>query len=181
MKSILVRDIAFILLISVITIILKLPIIHLPYTEDGATYTINSALWIYDNHIVYPLIKSWKRGVSGGCGHPTLLFNLLSVLYYIFGYSLELTHLVMILFGCITLCYTYLLGSRIYNRQVGFIASILLLFTPLFFTVIGQLRIDVPLMAFSIMAAYYAMIERPVIFAIVGSLLVLSKEPGTFV
>jgi len=174
-------DIVLLLILVTLAIILKIPVIDYPFTEDGATWTINSALWIYDNHIVYPLIKDVRRGVAGGSGHPTLIFNLLAFLYHIFGYSIEITHIVMLVFGCITLIYTYLFALYAYNRYVGMVASCLLLFTPLFFSLIGQLRLDVPLMAFSVMTAYYVLKEREWCFALVGSLLVLTKEPGTFV
>jgi len=174
-------EIAFLLFITTFVIILKVPVTSLPYTEDGATWTINSALWIYDNYFVYPIIENTTRGISGGNGHPTLIFNLLAVLYHIFGYSIELTHITMIIFGCLTLLYTYLLATFIYNKSVGVISSILLIVTPLYFSLIGQLRLDVPLMAFSVMTLYYAAIEKRWAFAITGSLLVLTKEPGTAV
>jgi hypothetical protein len=179
-KSLLI-DIAFLILICSLIFILKIPVINLPYTEDGATYTMNSALWIYDHHIVYPIIEDLRRGVSGGCGHPTFLFNLLALLYHIFGYSIQLTHIVMIIMGCITLIYTYLLASHIYNRHTAVIATLLLLVSPLFFSVFGQVRLDVPLTTFGVISAYYAVKEKRWLFAFTGSLLVLSKEPGTVI
>jgi hypothetical protein len=87
----------------------------------------------------------------------------------------------MIIMGCITLIYTYLLASHIYNRHAALIATSLLFVSPLFFSIFGQVRLDVPLTTFGVMTVYYAIKEKRWFFSIAGSMLVLSKEPGTII
>ena len=114
-----------------ILLIYKLPILNAPYFWDGMLW-IKSAEWISNNGFnpILPLPLSFG-GID--TGHPPLVLLSLALAFFTFGNSLIVAHLVILFFASLTLYFTYLLASHIYNEQVGVIASILLLFSPLFF------------------------------------------------
>lgn len=164
------------IILFLILLILKLPILGMPYFWDGIVW-IQSAEWISNNNL-NPILPMSEAQGGLDTGHPPLVLMSLAIAFSLLGHSLIIAHLVMIVFAFLTLYFTYLLGTSLYNKKTGFIAVALLLVSPLFFAQIGIINLDLPLAAFTMMTLYFALRNKFVAYLISGSLLVLSKEPG---
>ena len=98
-----------------------------------------------------------------------------------FGNSTLIAHLSIILFSFLTLLFTYLIGKKLFNRKVGIISSLLLLFTPIFFSYSGLFLLDTPLTALTTITLYFAIKSKPFIYFLFSSLTILTKIPGVIV
>jgi 4-amino-4-deoxy-L-arabinose transferase-like glycosyltransferase len=110
-----------------------------------------------------------------------LFFILLALAWTLFGQSLVVTHAIVVLFSFLGVLFTYLLGRDLVNHRVGFLASLLLLFSPLYFAQSGILNFEIPLTALSVMAIYFALRENPFGYGLAALSLVLTKETGMLI
>lgn len=168
--------VAFVLFL--IILILKYPVLNEPAFWDGLLW-MKSAEWISENNF-NPILPGPLEQGGLDTGHPPLVSLILALAFSLFGKSLIIAHLIMICFAFLTLYFTYLLGSYLYNERVGLIAAALLLFSPLFFAQSGAINMDKALAAFTVMTIYFVLKEKPIAYLISGSFLVLSKEAGVF-
>jgi len=173
MKNILENRIFVFLTFLIAVLILKFPIINLPYEWDVMTYIVPTAIEMSQNNL--------NPMVFMGGGHPPLFFAILALSYIIFGYSIQITHLITIFFSAIALFFTYLLGKEIYNTKVGITAPLILLTIPIYFSYSGLGYIEITLVAFTLMAAYFAIKDKKLLYILSGSVLVLLKEPGVII
>ncbi|MBI4009882.1 MAG: glycosyltransferase family 39 protein, partial [Candidatus Aenigmarchaeota archaeon] len=163
-------------LLVTLLFILKYPILNTPHFWD-ATLWIKSAYWTLNNNF-NPVLPFPLENGGLDTGHPPLVFLSLALAFYLFGNSLITAHFVMLLFAVITIIFTYLLASYLYDEKVGIISSLFLLFSPLFFAQSGIVSLDLPLAAFTISTIYFALRNNIIGYLISGALLALSKEPG---
>lgn len=87
--------------------------------------------------------------------HPPLLMFLMSANYRIFGVSVLSTRLPSMLLGSLTVFATYLLGSSLYNSEVGIIAALLIGFSFItqFFGLLAF--IETALTFFAVLSCYF--------------------------
>ncbi|MFC1632479.1 hypothetical protein ACFL2I_08000, partial [Candidatus Omnitrophota bacterium] len=111
------------LFLLIIVVLFKLPIINMPYHWDALGGSIPGALWIYQHRFV-PALGTLDFG------HPQLFHEILAIIWSIFGYSIWLTHLVVIIFSFLGVYFTYRLGTDLKDRRTGIIAALLLFFSP---------------------------------------------------
>jgi len=159
--------------ILALVLVFKFNTLDNPYNWDAMGGIIDPALDSYDND--FRLIN------DNNTGHPPLHRIILVLVWKIFGYSIAISHLLIILIGAIGLFYTYRLGNVIFNRWVGVGATVLLLFNQIFFAQIGTLNYAVPLMTLSVMTLYYYLTKKPTLFVIFGSCLLLTKETALII
>lgn len=86
---------------------------------------------------------------------PPVFLLLLAVSFKLFGFGIIQARIVSVLLGLITVLFTYLLGKKLYNTNVGLLASLLLISNPLFFYVSRQSRMDIAVVCFLLIAFYY--------------------------
>jgi len=166
------KDWVYLIVLFLLVFVLKYNILVRPIHWDALFYVLPSSLWFVEH--------SFLSIAQPDFGHPPLLFWILGMLFRL-GADRLIAHLVIVVFATGGMCYTYLLGKHLFNRKVGMMASLLLLFSPLYFAQSGILNTDMPATALGIMAIYYAFRHRFwAYFASAGALL-LTKETGIFV
>ncbi|MFH0861297.1 MAG: glycosyltransferase family 39 protein [Candidatus Altiarchaeota archaeon] len=157
--------------LAVAVLLLKYPILSLPYYWDEF-HLIEGSLWMIENHLSFNLPDYLDFG------HPPLLYELFAISYAVLGESLLLSRLLILVFSLLGLYYTYLLGSYVSDRVVGFLAAILLFFSPMYYSVSGEALFDIPLTALSVMVLYYGIRQRPIPYLLTAFSAVLIKEAG---
>lgn len=167
-------DIFYPIFLFLLLIILKYPVLNLPYYWDDLNYMIPTIEHIYNNSFT-PFLWDYNLG------HPPFFFWFVAVLFKIFGTSNLVAHSAVVLFSFLTLYFTYLIGKELFNRKVGIISSLTLLFTPIFFSYSGLLFLAIPLTAFATMTIYFAIKSKPFLYFIFGSLAILTKLPAILV
>ena len=120
------------------------------YAGQGASIAGDTVLLQY-----FPIFRA----------HPLLFQTSISVVYQ-WGTSPLAGRMLSAAFGIATVAVTYLLGSFLYNRRVGFLAALLLAVMPYHVVVTRQVLLDGPMVFFATLALYllarYAATERPV-------------------
>jgi hypothetical protein len=111
-------------------------------------------------------------------GHVPLFSWILAIFYRVFGESPFLSHLIVLSFSFLSLYFTFLFAKQLFNKEIGIIASILLFFSPIFFSISGQSLLDIPLVAFSMMTLYFFIKKNRLFYLLSAFCLVLTKEPG---
>lgn len=158
-------------LVFLIILMLKYPILDLPYHWDGLFYVVPNAVWTaeHDLNPLHPI---------NDYGHPPLLYEILAIAYILFGESPAISHLVIICFSFLGVYYTYRLGSYLYNKRIGIYSAALLFFSPMYFAQSGLVLMSVPLTALGVATVYYALRGDKIGYLMAGSCLVMLQEPG---
>jgi len=160
------------LFLGLLIFISKLPFVNLPFWWDEMNH-LDGALKIYQNNF-NPFIEWWSY-------KPPLIFETVALGYSFFGFSRAVPRLIVISFAFVALYFTFLLGKKLYNKQVGFFASILLFFFPLFFAQSSLFHTDLPIAALSLIVFYCYLSKKKIGYFVSGSLIVLTKETGVLV
>jgi 4-amino-4-deoxy-L-arabinose transferase-like glycosyltransferase len=172
MKNISKEKFFILILFFSLVFFFKRSCLGLPAFADEFHY-INGALAVYHNNL-NPFVSFWAY-------KPPLLYEITAALYKLFGYSLEITRLPILFYSVVTLYFTFLLGEKIYNKQTGFWAGILLFFSPSFFVQTGLFYSDILVAALTLSTIYFFLTEKRVTYVLSAALLVLTKELGVLV
>ena len=167
-------DLVFLLFLLFLLILFKYPSLNLPYYWDGLNYIAPTIDKIYHGEINWDLLDSNR-------GHPLFLPFFIAFLFKIFGSSQLIANSAILFFSLLVLYFTYLIGKELFSRSVGIIASLLLMFTPIFFSYSAMLFLDVPLTALMMMSIYFSIKSKPIQYVIFSSLAILAKELGVLV
>lgn len=162
------------LLFFLTVLLFKLPIINTPFHWDDLGPTLAGAFFIYR----HGFDAIWMSGPRADIGHPPFFYDVLAAMWAIFGYSIWISHLVVILFSFLGVYFTYLLGTQLKDEKTGFIASLCLFFSPLYFAQSGTLNFDLPLAALTVMAFYFFLKGNTRFYFLCGTLAVLTKVSG---
>lgn len=167
-NNLLIAILFFILVIS-----LKFSILNTPYHWDDNEQILLAEL-LRDNNF-NPLLL---RGFWFYEGHPLFFFELLALCFSIFGESLFISHLVVVVFTFIAVYFTYLLGKYIYNKKIGFISALFSFFCPIFFAQSGTISHSVPLTALILITLYFMFKKKVKSYLISGIICVMTFEPA---
>lgn len=167
-----VKAILFCILV-IFVIAFKYNILYEPYHWDAMGYVIDHSLDMYNNN--FRLTGDYY------IGHPPLQYLSLALTWKIFGYSLLVSHLYIIIIALIGLFYTFRLGEYLFNFEVGVGAVVLLFFNQLFFAQMGTLHHSIPLLTLGIISVYYYLKKRLFLFVLFATMLLLIKETASFV
>lgn len=175
-------DLIFISLLGAVLIAFWLPTIDIPYWWDSAGYVVHSAKQFVETNF-NPLVP---RDEYTNFAHPPFFITILAVSWKIFGESLFISHFLNFIFTFLVLFYTYLLGKELFKDKIsgsliGFLAGILLLFTPVFLAQLGIIYVEIPVTAFAVMTVYYAFKKNLFGYLVSGTLMVLTKEMAIFI
>jgi hypothetical protein len=116
--------------------------------------------------------------------HPPGVEAYLAVLYKLFGYSIPLTRIAMLLIASIGLLTTFLLAIELSQGTKGapaFLPPLLLLASPLFYTQSMMAQLDMPAMVLTLVALLLFLKRQYAWAAAATVLLVLVKETGLVV
>src|SRR3989344_1054382 len=135
----------YIIVIFLLLLLINLGNLNLPYHWDDFNYVIPAVDYVYNNA---PTPFLWEQGQ----GHPPFFYIFAGLIFKIFGDSLMVGHLIILIFSFLVILFTYLIGKELFSRKIGIIASLLLLFTPIFVSYSNLFYLEMPLTAFMLMA-----------------------------
>jgi hypothetical protein len=113
--------------------------------------------------------------------HPPGVEAYLVLWYELFGYSIAITRVAMLVLGAFGLLLTFLLAIRLSRGAPGapaFLPPLLLLASPLFFTQSMMAQLDMPAMVFTLLALLLFLRGQYALAAAASVVLVLTKETG---
>lgn len=161
-------------LIFIISLFLwiRIPFIRLPLHNDELSQMTGVERIVNNNFS--PFVEWWGY-------HPPLIFELVAIGTRISSNWILVSRLTVALFGMLTLLATYILGSTLYNKQVGFISTILLFFLPIFQAQSSLFNLAVPFTFFFLLTLLLYKKEKWSGYILSASLLILTKETGALV
>lgn len=111
-------------------------------------------------------------------GHPSGLHLTLASLFKLFGQSIWISHLIILLFSFLGIYFTYLLARFLYGNTVGIFSSLFLFFSPIYFAQSGFFLGDIPVTALGVASVYFAIRKKYVPYLICAIYMVMIKETG---
>ncbi|MBN2120400.1 MAG: glycosyltransferase family 39 protein [Candidatus Omnitrophica bacterium] len=160
------RKIFFLIFLFCCVIILKFPVINIPYHWDAMVRIWETSGLVENNF--NPL----------GLSRVTTFHYLFGLIWIIFGKSLLVGHIFNIFIAVIGLYFIFLLSEYAFNRRVAYISVIFTLFCPLYFAQTGILNFSILLTTLNMAVLYYAFKDRVKPYLFFGLLLVFTKETG---
>jgi hypothetical protein len=156
---------------------IHLPLLNLPFFWDEHGQFIPTAL---------DLLRSgaWIAHSTTPNVHPPGVEVYLVVWYKLFGYSIPVTRVAMLVLATFGLLLTFLLAIRLSRGTRGapaFLPPLLLLVSPLFYMQSMMAQLDMPAMVFTLLALLLFLREQYAAAAVASILLVLTKETGIVV
>lgn len=160
--------------LALLVIILKWPILHVPYYWDEAGAYFYPSFWASSRELFAVLPGHHPPEMF--FGHPPLLYLLMAALFKLFGHAPTVAHLPIVLFAAMGVAYTYKLGELLFDRYVAVGAALLLFSTPLYFSQAGMLLGDIPVAACGVATVYYYLTNRIGRYLLFGCAAVMIKE-----
>jgi 4-amino-4-deoxy-L-arabinose transferase-like glycosyltransferase len=151
----------------------KATVLHLPYHWDEIAY-INSAHWLAEEGLMHTF--PGQHPPQAFWGHPPGLFIFIAALYRVFGYSIWISHLLIVCFAALGMFFTYRLTAMLTDRWTGILAALFLFVTPIYFAQSPMVLLDIPVAAVGVMCTCFALQRRWVAYGAAALLLVLLKE-----
>ena len=148
---------------------LHTPLLSLPHFWDEAGYYIPAALDIFHAGRLIP-------ESTLPTGHTPLVMVYLALAWRLFGFSPVVTRTAMVLIAAATVTATYALARRVTDREPAAWAAVLLALSPMFFAQSTMVFLDLPAALFTTLAMLALLEEQMVMFAIMASLGVMTKE-----
>lgn len=169
---------SMIFLLLLLFIVLKIPVIGLPLHWDEITYA--GIPFQLSREPVYPT-KYFDNTYVRFTGMPPFHPHALALVYILFGYSIEITHIYAITWALIALLFTFKIGHLLGGFKTGIISTVFLAFSPVFFAQSGLVSRDIPLVALVVLTVYFYLVDNQVLLLISSCFLVLTKELGIFI
>lgn len=161
-------------LIALFLVLAHGPLLSLPFYWDEAGQFIPASLDLFR-------AGAWIPFSTTPNVHPPGVMAWLACWWSIFGYSIVISRIAMLALAAVGALATFLLAIELSRGATGapaFAALVLLCLSPLFFAQSMLAQLDMPAMAFSILALLLFLQNRFRASALVCALLVLVKETG---
>jgi hypothetical protein len=153
---------------------IHLGLLNLPFFWDELGQFVPTALDIFRH-------GWWVAHSAVPNVHPPGLEAYLALAYKLFGYSIPLTRIAMLLIASVGLLLTFLLAIELSPGTRGapaFLPAFLLLASPLFYTQSMMAPLDMPAMALTLLALFLFLKQQYAWAAFASVVLVLVKETG---
>ncbi|HZX63012.1 MAG TPA: glycosyltransferase family 39 protein [Bacteroidales bacterium] len=154
--------------------LIKLHDVNIPYYWDEMGVYVPAAFHMKDAGHISLLPGSLDPLFSRG--HPLLFTFCNALVFKIFGETITVGHLFALFLGIATLVLFFIIAKKLFNKKVAFFATVLLSFQPIFFTLSVQILPEMMLTFFTLVCIYGILKKKWVLFAIFGSLAMLTKE-----
>ncbi len=164
----------FFLIFSAVLITIHLPLLGLPFFWDELGQFIPTALDLLRN-------GTWIAHSAVPNVHPPGVEAYLVLWYKLFGFSIPITRVAMLVLGSLGLLFTFLLAIELSRETTGtpaFLPPLFLLATPLFYTQSMMAQLDMPAMVFTVLALLLFLKNNYAAAAAASVVLVLMKETG---
>lgn len=168
------QDLLIIILLLLTVVVAKWPILDVPYHWDEMGAYFDPSWWLSKRSLLDVLPQ--RHPTELFFGHPPLLYLMAAVLFKLFGAAPPVAHALAIFFASVGIMFTYLLGRLLVSTRAGLGGAILLGSFPLYFAQAGMLLGDIPITAVGIMAVYYRVAGKPLVYALCTTVMVLLKE-----
>jgi len=172
-----VRPQSYVIVYALIALVLLLahqPLLQVPYYWDELGQFIPAALDLYQTGALIP--HSTLPNV-----HPPGVMAWLALFWHVFGYSIGVTRVAMLLIAALAVLFTFLLAIELARGSPGapaFAALALLCVSPLFFAQAMLAQLDMPAMCATVLALLLFLQNRFRASALACVALVLVKETG---
>lgn len=164
----------FFALIAIATVALHYPLLRMPFYWDELGQFVPAALDIFER-------GAWVPVTTLPNIHPPGLMALLAGVWTVFGYSIGVTRLAMLLLASIGVFLAFRLTLRMASGVPGlpgFTTALLLFTSPLFYTQAMMAQLDMPAMTLTLLAILLFLEERLPLSALACIALVWVKETG---
>ena len=164
-------------LLALPLVAVHLPFLTLPFFWDELGQFIPTALDLLRS-------GSWIAHSTTPNVHPPGVEVYLVVWYKLFGYSILVTRLAMLLLAALGLLLTFLLAIRLSRGTRGapaFLPPLFLLISPLFYTQSMMAQLDMPAMVFTLLALLLYLQREYAAASVACLVLALVKETGLVV
>jgi 4-amino-4-deoxy-L-arabinose transferase-like glycosyltransferase len=161
-------------LVALIVFLTHLPLITLPFYWDELGQFIPASLDIFS-------AGAWVPYTTVPNVHPPGVMAYLAGVWSIFGYSIPITRLAMLLLASLGALVVFLLAIELARRTSGapgFTALVLLCASPLFYAQAMLAQLDMPAMVLTCLALLMFLQDRIRTAALVCTALVMVKETG---
>ena len=162
-----------------IFLLFKVEDLLIPFHWDEMGVYAHAAFLMNDTHKISLLPGSIDPYYSRG--HPLLFTFCNSIVFRIFGESVLAGHLFALFISLATLVMFLLFARSIFNSKVAFFATTLLCIQPIFYSLAGQLLPEMMLTLFTLGCFYGILQHKWVMYAIFGSLAILTKESAIII
>lgn len=157
-------------------ILFKIPEISLPYFWDEMAGYMSGVIYMQD-HGISLLPSAVPPELS--YGHPLLLHFLLACISKVFGTSVEVIHMSMVIFTIVLAYGVYLLTRTITQKETtGIIAYFVFLVQPIVVAQSTQVVLEVFLALHVVYALYFYLKEKYFLSMLFAVMAVLTKETG---
>lgn len=155
--------------------IVHAPLLNLPFYWDELGQFVPTALDLLRT-------GSWVAHSTVPNVHPPGVEAYLVCWYKLFGFSIPITRIAMLLVASAGLLFTFLLAIELSGRRAAAVlASLFLFLSPLFYTQSMMAQLDMPAMAFTLLALLLFLKKSYASAATATTALVLVKETGIVV
>src|SRR5262245_6725081 len=151
----------------------KLPVLDVPLYWDEMAWA-SQARWLSGENLLRAL--PGLRVPDVFWGHPPGLHLTLASFAKIFGFSIILSHLIVVCFAFIGVWFTFLLGRLLYDTKTGFFAALFLFLSPMYFAQSGMFLADLPVTSLGIATIYFALRGPHWAYLLVATYMVFLKE-----
>ncbi|MEO7144686.1 MAG: hypothetical protein ABI165_14400, partial [Bryobacteraceae bacterium] len=155
-------------------VVLHAPYLGLPYFWDEMGQFVPAALDIAHG-------GAWVPHSTTPNVHPPAVMAYLALVWRTAGYSIAATRLAMLAVAAAGILFVFLLAIELCRPLVGapaFVAALLLILSPLFYTQAMMAQLDMPAMVFTVLALLLFLQRRYAAAAAASTVLVLVKETG---
>ncbi|HRO42652.1 MAG TPA: glycosyltransferase family 39 protein [Flavipsychrobacter sp.] len=166
-------------IVVVVFTILKIQTIATPYFWDELGVYVPGALKMMDNGTIGLLPSSLEPLYSRG--HPLLFVFSQASWFHLVGDTPAAGHSFSIMLAVATLIVFYYCARDLFGNKIAFVSSALLAVQPMFFAMAGVILPEMMLTLFTIPAIWAIVKNRWVIFAITGSLAMMTKESAIII
>lgn len=155
-KNFLLQNKEILLILLVYIVLYSFNIDKFPVISGDENYFLNPAYNLaYLGTMGTTMIYGFYNIASFTYWQPPVYFLLLAVCFKLFGFGVVQARMFSVFFGLLTVSFTYLLGSKLYNKKIGLLASFLLIINPLFFYISRTARMEVTVVCFMVIAVYF--------------------------
>ena len=146
----------------------------LPYHWDELGYFVPAAYDLFTRGDLIP--RSTPPNV-----HPPLVMAYVAAAWKLFGVSVPVTRLAMLLVAACTLAATFLLGRQLAGSRTALVTTALLAVSPPFVAQSMLVHLDLPAALWALLAIYFYLADRWAPCAVAATALALTKETGILI
>jgi hypothetical protein len=156
-----------------LALLAKVPTLGTPAFWDEMAF-LTQAQWLADNGLVRAL--PGLRPDALFFGHPPGLHIAGAAMLTLFGRSIEVAHVLIALIAAVGVGATWVMVRIAHDEGTAWLAALLLLVSPPWFSSAGMFLADLPVAALGVLCAVFAMRSQLVAFIVTASCMVLVKE-----